>query len=1373
MPRWILPVNLMLVVGILLFNFQLTAAAAISTTASTAPSKASPTNSAIDAWRPWIEEKHPDLHCPWTMTKRVAHACNWPGQLSLNLHAKGLSFTLNVTVFGKRGFIALPGDQKHWPINVSIDGKPAPVLEKNNLPVISLTTGEFIIRGNFQWQSKPTALTVPPSIAQVQVTQAGKLLDLNRRENKVLFSQGLIKPGPQKQDRIKIEVYRLLRDGVPQTLETRVKLSVAGKPGEIKIGRLALADSTTIQLTSPLPARIETDGDLRIQVVAGEHSIRLLSRFDTDVSSLNIETRADPWPKFETLSFKAETDIRQLRITGAQGIDTSQISLPPEWRNLPTYQMNNDSRLQLTTEYRGDQTPPANQLQVQRNLWLDFDGTGITSQDLINGQMYRDWRLDAQPDTQVGSATVANEPVLITTDKGNQGIEIRSPEINLKAVTRILNPEYFSAIGWQSRADTWRATLHLPPGWRVLHAQGVDSIRGSWISQWDLWDIFLLLIIVAASYRLLGLSGGLVAAATLIITYHEPNAPIVIYPVLLLLIALLPILTGRLRILASIVGGLSIAMLVVSLVLFSVAAFRLAIYPSLEKVRVGQYQLQNTERREMATASRLQETMDKSINSPSAISDNNVSGMNVSDNNYSIRSAVMKRRRSDRQQTDLYQLDQDDRLQTGPGLPTWLWQAVNLRSSGPLVAEQNLAIYYSTPIVTSLWRVASVLLLVLYALMVILPVARQLKTQDKNKPLVANPTAPVLLILGIISATLLPSADLSAAPYPPAYLLQQLEQKLLKPPPCLPACASISQGSLTASKNTLTLEFAIYAAVDVSLPLPSSETGWQATTISMDGNQRNATQRQQGIINMMLPSGHHHITLSGPLTGEQITINVPVPIHNFSAHSNHWTIEGVIAGRIINNTLVLRSQAKNTQQNSLRPNPVSPLVSVNREFIFGKQWQIITRVERIAPTKGPIAVKVPLYSFEKVLTDKINIQDGMAHLQFNHNQQYVSWVSSLEPTENLMLVAQQSKHFIETWRITPSSLWRLSYQGIPSVKESGTFSTLQPLWRPWPGETLDIDISRPEGVKGAIHTVEKATLKYNAGQDIQRSELTLNIQSSLGEVYEIILPGDAELLSVTLEGKQLNLPTANIVKVPLQPGPQTLYLAFQQHQSTGWQSKTPEILLPQGAANINIEYALHRDRWPLFASGPAIGPALLYWGMLTVIIFAAIILSMLAQKLALEIPVTLTGWLLLGIGLSTVNSYGILVVASFFFLLALRKQKVIPQQWSRKKFNGLQMLIIALTVLTIIIFISAIPLGLLSNPDMKVVGNGSTSHLYKYYQDRAPADNFPIVSLTTVSLLSYRLVMLLWSLWLATRIIHWASWWWQCYSHQGSWRKKE
>ena len=452
-------------------------------------------------WQSWVLEDHPRQGCPWVMAKGGNKACIWPGMLALRADNNGATFTYTVDVYEKNVFIALPGSADHWPTGVIVNGKLAPIVERNKLPHIALssdqhTLGAYKVSGHFSWDKRPGQLTIPRSVAIVTLLVDGKSRVVDRRNGQLIFSSKSDTRQKKANDSLSLEVFRLLEDGVPVTMTTHITLSVSGKAREVSFGSVMLAGTELLHIQSPVPARIEADGTMRAQVTPGEHKIQLLSRFIKSPSVITTRKLTKEWPVTEYISFKSATAIRQARLSGAVSVDTTQISIPAEWEEYPTYRMGGGETLAIETEFRGDHSPGANELNVKRDLWLDFDGEGITALDRISGEMSKGWRLNAAKGTRIGRATVDAEAVLITLDENQEGIEVRSPRIELEAVTRTESPSGFSASGWDARADQYTATLHLPPGWRVLHASGVDRIWGTWLSQWDLWDVFLVLIII-------------------------------------------------------------------------------------------------------------------------------------------------------------------------------------------------------------------------------------------------------------------------------------------------------------------------------------------------------------------------------------------------------------------------------------------------------------------------------------------------------------------------------------------------------------------------------------------------------------------------------------------------------------------------------------------------------------------------------------------------------------------------------------------------------------------------------------------------------------------------------------------------------------
>ena len=1325
--------------------------------------------SALNRWEAWVLEKHPDSACPWEINQNTSRVCLWPGQLDFEMTGAGMQFSYQVEVFQDDALVPLPGSADTWPLKVTTNESRANVVDRAGSPHALLNRGKHTLRGQFLWQRRPASLAIPESIALVSVHEGGQLMRMERRGSELILGRDNTATAVKQNNTLDIEVYRKLTDGVPMTLETRLVMTVSGEPREVQVGQLAWPGTALMAIESPLPARVENNGNLRVQLAAGRHTLVVNSRFLQAAEQFSPRRLDEQWPAFEYLSFAGDSDLRQVKLTGAPSIDTSQVAVPADWKELPTWRLSEDTPLQLATDFRGDQSPATNILSVTRNLWLDFDGGALTGLESVNGSMRRDWRLDAQADTQLGSAQVSGKPVLITEHAGAEGVEIRSPEITLQAVTRIDSPTHFSATGWDSRADDFNATLHIPPGWRVLHATGVDDVRGTWLSGWDLWDIFLLLIIMAATRKLLGLKAAALAVAALLIGYQEPGMPTGLLAALLLLLPLSAIARGRVRRSIAIAAVLTGVSVVLALVAFSISNFRLAIYPSLERSSVGAFPYggQNEIRVSGISAA---DSGDFMLESSGALPP---------------QASVVRKLATDApapRQPNAYLLGENDQVQTGPGVPNWLWNTVSLSASSPLPESAQLSIVYSPPWLTSVWRVLSVLLVAAYAGLLLSSLLRNLRApppdgepsqRTPQSPASASPAAAVLLMLGLgLALGSVPEVS-QAQDYPPAPLLKELEQRLLQPPSCAPHCLALDQGVISTSADSLTIGFSAYAAADMLLQLPTPREGWRVSAIQVDGREDTAARMHAGYLAVRLTQGHHVVSVTGALEGEIASVSLPGAIHNITATGAHWQLSGLVDGRVPSGTLSLRAMSAARQEAgaSLKPDPIEPFFAVHREFDIGLQWRVVTRVTRLAPASGPVAVNVKLLAFERPLSNAISFTEGRARLQFSERQQQISWESSVTPADSLQLVAAAGDRYVETWRLRPSALWRVTHDGLPATRAPEGLGSLQPLWKPWPGESLTLNFSRPEGVAGPTYTVEQANLAYQASSALRQSLLTLNIKASIGQDYVFVLPEDARVTSLNHNGSNLNVPDGPSISVALQPGEQMIAVTFEQEGGISWLNTTPTVTLPGGASNITLTYTLPQDRWPLYLTGPRIGPAMLYWGVFCVIVLGAVLLGVLNRRLQAGIPVSLLGWLLLGIGLSTVNSYGVLVVAAFFFVLAFR-QRLEPESMSRLKFNLMQVALGLGALITLVTLVSAIPLGLLSSPNMLVTGNNSWSHLYNFFQDRAAPDTFPTATVVSVNLMIYRAVMLIWSLWLANRLLRWVAWSWQAYGTKGVWRGK-
>ena len=139
--------------------------------------------------------------------------------------------------------------------------------------------------------------------------------------------------------------------------------------------------------------------------------------------------------------------------------------------------------------------------------------------------------------------------------------------------------------------------------------------------------------------------------------------------------------------------------------------------------------------------------------------------------------------------------------------------------------------------------------------------------------------------------------------------------------------------------------------------------------------------------------------------------------------------------------------------------------------------------------------------------------------------------------------------------------------------------------------------------------------------------------------------------------------------------------------------------------------------------------------------------------------------MLLSVGLTQVPLPAALIVAGWLFFLAWRgtvRFASLPDGVC----NLLQFLLVMMTLVTMGIFIAIVSQGLLGSPEMFILGNGSTRHDLKWYQPQTGGMLAQPI-LVSVSIWWYRLLMLLWALWLAASLVHWLAWGWRQFSQGG------
>ncbi|HPQ27652.1 MAG TPA: hypothetical protein PLQ82_04175 [Desulfobacteraceae bacterium] len=1302
-------------------------------------------------WKPWVLHGLEEKLCPTHFNDGRAYQCVWPTRIELTVDSDRGLFKQEWLVFAE-SWVPLPGDQDVWPLDVEVDGDDAPVVGRASLPCIFLTPGEHTVKGGFKWATMPESIHIPPSSGLVHLKMNGHevefpVLDkdgrlwLQKRE-KIVSSE----------DVLETRIFRLIEDNIPMQVINRIQLNVSGQAREIHLKDVLLKGSLPTDIESPLPARIGPEGDLLVQGRPGRWWIHINSRFEGPVSEIG--PVAGLYGQ-EIWSFRSSPHLRMVNVTGVPSVDPSRTDLPVNWKSLPAYVMQPDSTISFRELRRGDPEPAPDALNLYRTWWLDFDGKGFTVQDHISGTMSRQWYLAMNPPGMLGRVAVDGVDQLITAhgEDKKPGVELRRGNLDMTAESRYEACNcVLPAVGWDHNVLSLKGTLNLSPGWRLLNARGIDVLPGTWFQQWTLLDLFIVLIIGLALFKLRGWPWGCLGLVTMCLIYHEPGAPRIVWLNLLAVLALMKVLPkGFIRrtvFLWGIVAGIYLLVLAIP---FMVNQIRCGIYPQLEQpARIMPRVLPD-----MAGAPRA--VMEK--NAADTVS--RARGLYKS--TLPSMARIMKEEEESLEEQSMLQQDPNALIQTGPGVPSWNWRSFEMKWNGPVDKEQELRLWLLSPEINLLLAFLRTILL---AMMIVGTVDRTCWKSIITHGFKAGTVLLVLLSFSLIAG---PGDRASAAEnsYPPQNLLEELQKRMLEPPDCLPYCADFLDMDLQAKEDGLRILLKVHAAVQNAVPLPAKSETWFPSVVLIDrGNAEGLYKDSEGVLWALVPKGIHNIVLTGT-TGSRHAIQIPLYLkpRHATASAEGWDIQGISPeGKVDASIQLTRKKKEGKKIQAMTESFLPPFLNVERVFHLGLTWQISTTIERLTPTGMPVVISIPLMDGESVTTEGISTKDSYALINMGPNQRVVRFVSSLKTARKLTLSATRDVPWTETWILDASPIWHCDFSGIPVIHHQDRQGQWRPEWKPWPGESVDITISRPKAISGQIVTIDSAELDWTPGMRFDKARLNLSIRTSRGGQHNVSLPEGAELQFVKIDGKSHPVrQEGQQVTIPLHPGSQMIQIEWQQPGGSNILTKGPLVRIGEQAVNAKVTFNMPRSRWILLAGGPRLGPAVLLWSYIFVILLGAVILGRTSIT-----PLKTFQWILLGLGLTQISPLMTMVIVGWLLALGMRRKHVPPPRWFA--FNGAQVLLTVWTGVALFSLYTAIERGLLGIPDMQITGNFSSSLHLHWTHDRI-GEFMPQPWVLSLHKMIYHILMLAWALWLAFSLIRWFRWGWQCYSEGGIWRK--
>ncbi len=1324
---------------------------------------------ALQPWQNWVLEKHPEASCPY-FDKEDQRPCTWYGRLNISADASKLVFEQSVTLYANKNWVELPGDLQFWPSEVTIqkNGKApqkAVISRRSNRPAINLAQGTWQIRGMIEWTAMPNSIRLPPTTGLVNLTINNDEIQPYLDSSQQLWLRKA-QESNQAANTLSIQVYRHLNDTIPALLTTFIDLDIAGTEREENLGRVLPEGFVAQSVRGPLDPQI-VNGELHLQARPGNWHIEIAARYNQPLKHLSaIQPFTSAWPNQEVWAFEAQPQLRVVNIAGAPSVDPQQYHLPNHLQHFSAYLISAGTSLTFNEQPPRTDNNNDSQWQIQRQLWLDFSGNSYTYRDQLKELNGDSRRINSQPPYQLGRVTENGLPRVITTIAGKDGIELRTAQSHLVAEGTLVNSFSLPAAGWQTDVSQLGININLPPAWSLLAARGADKVINSWVSNWNLWSLFLVLIISLAVRKIMNLKWALITLATLLFSYQRPESPVFIWLNLAAVFALLPLTKGKAYSWLQRYQLASIAALLLILLPFSVVQLQQAIYPQLEL----RYSNQNQSYERSLTEAGQLDAAKAAMESRERIAPTTLQPLMSSKDTVLEQFSAPKKSISQKQTyPSQNKLGENLRqVQTGPGVPEWQWKQANLQWNGPVTEKESIQLYLASPIMNRTGNVISVMLCWLLAWQFI----RQTKLKMPSSKLSSKwltPSVTAILLPVIVFNSLTLSTNTNADVLIDSALLSELEQRLTQPPACAPTCVQLQRVDVTLNQDTATLNLQLHAQALSAFQLPSSTT-WLPNNAQLDGQPATLHRLTGTELWIDIPTGRHSVTLKGSLKNlNEADWNFHSPTSNTYVHSTTWSHSGLDGLFLRNGNLVAKRLQPDEKKEGRKKSQLDTFVRVERQLFLGKDWRMTTRILRVAPTNAPINLQLPLLNGEQITTADVTVKDQKALVKFTPSQQQVSWTSVLTDNSSVKFIATNTPLWTEKWFIDHDENWHISYKGIEpiqAVSTQGPVNKRRYQWQPWHGESLTVNAFQPPAKDGSDLTLVNVDINHNLGQRLTETQLIATVRSSIGQQLTWQLNEDLTLQHLKINGLEQPLPDLQngAISFSISPGEQRISLEWKQSKPITMLRHADPINLGQMANNIRQTIQIPKDRWILAVGGPTIGPALLIWGAVLVIVCIAAVLGRI--KLT---PLTTMSWLLLGLGLSTTQLLIPLLVVACLFALAWRgQQSELPNAGN---FKLIQVCLCLLCLISIGALILSVPYSLLSTPDMLIVGNGSNTYQLNWYQDHSVA-SLPQPWVFSLPMWAYKLLMLAWSIWLANALLRWLPWGWKQLNHLGFWPQK-
>ncbi|MCG8472322.1 MAG: hypothetical protein MI742_10735 [Desulfobacterales bacterium] len=1309
----------------------------------------------LKPWQSWVLHGQEEKICPSLAGQGQTTVCVWPGLLDLNLNRRSGRFSQPVTVYAPSP-IVLPGDATLFPQDVKVSNSPAVVtLGTDGRPRLFLEAGDYVISGQFFWAKRPSSLAISKTTSQVKLVVEGTAVShpYVDAESRMWMQRPVEKA--EVSDSLSIEVNRLIADTRPGSVVTRITFSVSGSKRRETLSGLLLPGTLPVSIRGDLPARMGDGGTLEVDVRPGKWHISLTSVTDgllTGFSAYEAPFGTEVW------SFDRDESLRLVKVEGLRQVDPEMTTVPPAWKNYPAYEVVAGDSF-VIREVRRGQGGAESRLKLQREVWLDFSGEGATVRDRVSGYLEKR-RFVSLPETAFEPGRIAlNGRSRLVADSGDGrfGVEAQKGKMDMEAISRISVGGTVLALplGWDLGFDEATLLLYLPVGFEALSLLGGQFQFGEvWLESWSLLDFFIILLVSVAAARLWGVLWGALFLPCLALLWHQPASPVLLWPVVLLTHGLFSFVTSRpdasalWRRLSSGAHGLVLLGLFSLSLLFCSQQLKLALYPQLERVGPPDVRVEEVQERALMKSWKGDEMI----------------ALDALDENFTSKSLKRSFGR--------LQMGGVGATQTGPALPSWRWHEVGAEL-GASKGEQRVVVTLLPPWGARLVKCLRVVLLLL--------LLWRVAPLPAWKGIVRHGAAAGLFLLLFSSAITTEKAYADA--FPSETMLKELQERLLEKPACFPFCLSLARVDVRLPKGgEKEFELTLRAEVQehMALPLPQGDGSWGVERVEDKSGKPLKGVRFKGSTWVNLASGVHTLKLKGRVSHLPLTFRFPLAPGmvkvsadggwQISGLTDTFTVDGVLRADRLS---VLEKGEKKTPMGKGR---LGSWFEVTRSLDLGLEWQVVTQVVRHGGSSAgaPEVLALDLLEGEEIRSELQGMtkQGQRLEIRFPYGVNHRKWKSTLIPGQGLDLIASENGRVAETWELQLDPMWHLDSKGIaPSGAETPRWGQGM-VWQPRRSETVGLGFTRFPAVPGQTLTVDRVAFNYAPGRGEEKVSLQAGVRATKGGRLTLKTPLVPFTRQALVSGESVPLPgKGEILTLPINPGQSNVDVSWRRPSELTisplslvmpQKMTLPSMDFGEKVSNVDLTLEMPSGRWILWTTGPTQGPAVLMWSLVAFVVLAAFAVSRFPYS-----PLTLMQWALLGVGLVTRSLPAVLLVGGWFFAMDSRRRQPFQKPWA---FNAMQLFLMFWAVAVVGVLFDAIKAGLLGIPDMQVAGNGSSSHLLRWSVDQVE-HSLPGAGVWSLPVWSFRLVMLVWSLWLAFQVVSWVRWAAETIQVDGVWRK--